>query len=146
VIRPATPTLAEIAANEALIEALDAPLAAALCAQASALAGRLAVRIVLALAHESPAPDQALSAKQAAERLGKAPTTLYRLARNEPYRSLLLPTGNRTVRFSSRRVMEYLSGTNRPGPNQGTPAPLDRRMGPRPARPPMVIPNGRGGG
>jgi hypothetical protein len=99
VTRIPSPTLADILADEALIEVLDAPLAAALSAQASALAGRLAMRTVLAPAPEPSAPDQALSVEQAATRLGKAPTTLYRLARQEPYRSLLVPTGNRTIRF-----------------------------------------------
>jgi hypothetical protein len=145
VIRTLSPTLAEVVADEALIDILEAPLAAALSAQASALASRLAMRTVLAPAPEPSAPDQALSVEQAATRLGKAPTTLYRLARQEPYRSLLVATGNRTIRSSSRRIMEYLSGTNRPGPTQGTPAPLGRRKGPRPARPPILIRDGRGG-
>ncbi len=140
-----TPTLAEIAADEALIETLDPQKAASLSAQASALAGRLAMRVVLARPLDPAGPDQALSVQEAALRLGKASSSLYRLARQEPYRSMLVPTGNRTIRFSSRRIVEYLSGTVTSGPIQGTPAHLDRRKGPRPARPPTLIRGGHGG-
>ncbi len=142
-----TPTLAEIAADETLIEALDPQKAASLSAQASALAGRLAMRVVLVQPLDPTVPDQALSVQQAALRLGKAPSSLYRLVRQEPYRSLRVPTGNRTIRFSARRIQEYLSGTVTPGPTRGTPAHLGRRKGiiPRPARPPVCVRGGQGG-
>lgn len=145
-IRTPAPTLAEIAADEALLESLDAPLAAGLSAQASALAGRLAIRAMMARSPDPAAPDQALSVEQAAALLGKAPTTLYRLARQEPYQLLLVPTGNRTLRFSSRRISEYLGGTVTSGPTQGTPALLGRRKGtPRLARPSIINRGGQGG-
>lgn len=140
------PTLAEIVADEALLESLDAPVAAGLSAQASALAGRLAVRAMMARPAEPSAPDQALTAAEAAPLLGKAPTTLYRLARQEPYRSLLVPTGNRTLRFSSRRISEYLGGTATSGPTKGIPALQGRRKGiPRPARPSILNRGGQRG-
>jgi hypothetical protein len=145
-IRVPPPTLGEIVADEALLESLDAPTAAGLSAQASALAGRLAMRAMLARPLEPVPPDQALSVTQAAVLLGKAPTTLYRLARQEPYQSLLVPTGNRTLRFSSRRISEYLGGTATSGPTEGIPALLGRRKGiPRPARPSILNRGGQRG-
>lgn len=54
----------------------------------------------------TPAQDEPLEVDEAARRLGIAPATLYRQARKR-YRSLLVETGTRNLRFSAAAIESY---------------------------------------
>ncbi len=57
--------------------------------------------------HPQPtAQDEPLGVDEAARRLGIAPATLYRQARRR-YRSLLVETGTRNLRFSAAAIEAY---------------------------------------
>jgi hypothetical protein len=65
-------------------------------------------------------PDHALTVEQAAARLSMSPITLYKKASHPPLSALRLDTGTRQVRFSARRIADFLAGRVRP---QGPPTP-----------------------
>jgi hypothetical protein len=94
-------------------------------------------------ASEEPGPvdtlDQALTVDQAAGRLGMSPITLYKRAQHPPLSALRIDTGTRQVRFSARRIQDFLAGRVRP---EGLPTPpRGRRKGVRmPRRPPPPPP------
>lgn len=52
--------------------------------------------------------DRALRVGEAADMLGMAEDTLYGKARKPPYVTLLVDTGTRSLRFSERRVVDFL--------------------------------------
>jgi hypothetical protein len=120
-----TPTLAEIAANPALVDQLPGAVAGALGLEATGLVQRLMVRAVIA-----PPPvdaDELLDARHAAQRLGMSPITLQHRAHQSPYRELRVDNGTRRLLFSRRRLEAFLLESARsPSPasaSRDTPGP-----------------------
>jgi hypothetical protein len=105
----ATPTLAEIAAHPELVDQLSGPVAGLLALEATGLVQRLTVRAVTAPARlAAEAADELLDTRTAARLLGMSPITMQHRARQEPYRSLLVDNGTRSLRWSRRRIEMFL--------------------------------------
>jgi hypothetical protein len=116
-MRPtATPTLAEIAANPALVDQLQGPVAGLLALEATGLVQRLTVRAVTAPPRlGTDVEDELLDTRTAARHLGMSPVTLQHRARQDPYRPLLVDNGTRSLRWSRRRLEAFLvSGATPP--------------------------------
>lgn len=138
----AVPSLAEIAADPALIVTLDPVVASALGAAFSGLAASCAFRAMQARAAtihavQTATGDRALSLEEAAALLGLHPKTLARYARtNATFNRLRLDLGGvRRLRFSEARVMSYLQQGHTLGSQESRPDPAPRRKGIRAAQP-----------
>jgi hypothetical protein len=108
----------ELAADPEQIRLVSRSVAAALVVQ---LGGRLAMEEEAARAPEPAAPpDRLITPQEAAGRVGLSMRTLIKRRHRMPYQAWLVPSGTRLIRFSERRIAEYLASktTVVPAPGQ----------------------------
>lgn len=89
-----------------------------------------------AVANGGATRDRALRIAEAAALLGMAEATLYEKARQAPFAAMLVDTGTRSLRFSERRLLEFLKRRSVLGPTGAlSPASRRKRLTPGPASP-----------
>jgi len=94
-------------------------------AQAAALVVQLGARLAMEedsapTVEPSAPPDRLITPQEAATRVGLSVRTLIKRRHRMPYQAWLVPSGTRLIRFSERRIDEYLASKHTlvPAPGQ----------------------------